>query len=83
MADRAQVARFRVWQIESGRVVASPEEEVALRRALLEVVKERSGAFLLHPVTGGNSNLTRKGPLAGGRKGKYRCRNPITFSPLK
>ena len=45
MADRAQVSRFRAWLIESGRVRSSPEEETALRRALVNILQERENRF--------------------------------------
>lgn len=45
LADKADMDRFKLWQLEAGRVAATPNEELALRQALLSLVKERSVAF--------------------------------------
>lgn len=45
LAAKAQIGDFRIWLIESGRVVATSSEEVQLRRALYELLKQRSVTF--------------------------------------
>jgi transcriptional regulator with XRE-family HTH domain len=45
LSERSGVNRFRLSSIELGYVTASPEEERALRTALLQLVKERSIKF--------------------------------------
>lgn len=45
LADKAQFCRVRLWRIESGRLTATANEEIVLRRALHELLKERAVAF--------------------------------------
>jgi DNA-binding transcriptional regulator YiaG len=45
LATRAGTSRFRVSFIENKYVDPSPEEDTALRKALLELMQERSLSF--------------------------------------
>jgi hypothetical protein len=45
LAEKAKIGDFRIWLIESGRAVASHSEEIELRRALHQLIKERSLRF--------------------------------------
>lgn len=47
LAERAGIGRFKVWQFETSRSDPSPAEVLALREALLALVRERSTRFHL------------------------------------